>query len=163
MSNLQQVDPVFQELFDQMQPEVKQSFTIEQMAAVTRAFGYNAWTSNHPLDLRFTLPIPGLRFYMVLIGGPERRSKERLQEGKVLHPLWTTSNILFFVGLLAAFGICMYPILPALFSLASSIVRQGNVSSPTSIPWIFDQSQCEDTGRTWRDGKCWDKEHNPQF
>ncbi|WP_392532763.1 hypothetical protein [Nostoc sp. C117] len=33
----------------------------------------------------------------------------------------------------------------------------------TSIPWINDPSECEHTGRDWRDRKCWDNEHNPMF
>ncbi|MDZ8187360.1 MAG: hypothetical protein RMX96_21240 [Nostoc sp. ChiSLP02] len=34
---------------------------------------------------------------------------------------------------------------------------------PTSIPWIVDASECEHTGRNWRDRKCWDDKHNPLF
>lgn len=33
----------------------------------------------------------------------------------------------------------------------------------TSIPWIDDASECEHTGRDWRDRKCWDDKHNPMF
>ncbi|MCX7592659.1 MAG: hypothetical protein N2235_02645 [Fischerella sp.] len=34
---------------------------------------------------------------------------------------------------------------------------------PTSIPWIGNQPQCQHTGRTWRNGRCWDYEHNMMF
>lgn len=163
MVDSQQLDPIFEELFAQIQPDIKDTLTTEQTVAIQRAFGYNTWTRRHPLDLRVTLPIPGLRFYMVLIGGPERRSKDRLQYGKVLHPIWTPSNIIFMIGFLAALSVCSLPILSYLVSLRRSLSNSGFSSSPTSIPWIFDKSECEYTGRTWSDGKCWDSEHNSLF
>lgn len=33
----------------------------------------------------------------------------------------------------------------------------------TSIPWLTNQYICQETGRIWRDDKCWDEEHNPTF
>ncbi len=34
---------------------------------------------------------------------------------------------------------------------------------PTSLPWISTKSDCEYRGRKWRDGKCWDSEHDMLF
>ncbi|UKO98701.1 hypothetical protein [Nostoc sp. UHCC 0870] len=34
---------------------------------------------------------------------------------------------------------------------------------PTSIPWIKSKIDCEDTGRNWRNNKCWDEEHSASF
>ncbi|HLP87853.1 MAG TPA: hypothetical protein VK184_04495 [Nostocaceae cyanobacterium] len=39
----------------------------------------------------------------------------------------------------------------------------ATTTHPTSIPWIKEQGQCEETGRTWQKNKCWDYEHNPSF
>ncbi|MEA5603727.1 hypothetical protein [Nostoc sp. UHCC 0252] len=39
----------------------------------------------------------------------------------------------------------------------------GTSHHSTSIPWIDNASECEHTGRNWRDRKCWDHEHNPMF
>lgn len=163
MNSSQQFDPVFAELFAQIHPDIKNTLTIEQIAAIQKAFGYNTWTSQHPLDLRVTLPIPGLRFYMVLLGGPEKRSKQRLQYGKFLNPVWTPNNIIFMIGFLAALSVCTLPILSGLLSLINSISNYHFATSPTSIPWIFDQSECERTGRTWSEGKCWDDQHDSLF
>ncbi|MBD2514956.1 hypothetical protein H6G93_08020 [Nostoc sp. FACHB-973] len=38
-----------------------------------------------------------------------------------------------------------------------------NSHHSTSIPWIDDPSECEHSGRSWRDRKCWDDEHSPMF
>ncbi|BAZ08696.1 hypothetical protein NIES4071_05010 [Calothrix sp. NIES-4071] len=34
---------------------------------------------------------------------------------------------------------------------------------PTSLPWISTKSDCEHRGRDWRNGKCWDSEHDMLF
>jgi hypothetical protein len=163
MRQLQQPDPVLEELFTQIQPEIQDSLTTEQVTAIKKAFGSNTWTRRHPLDLRITLPIPGLRFYMVLLGGEEKRSKQRLQYAKALFPLWTPSNIIFLIVFSMILSVCSFATFASLFSSFRSISNSSSSPSPTSIPWIFDKSECEHTGRTWEGGKCWDGEHNPMF
>ncbi|WP_414574742.1 hypothetical protein [Anabaena sp. CCY 9402-a] len=163
MRQLQQLDPVLEELFTQIQPDIKETLTTEQVTAIKKAFGSNTWTRWHPLDLRMTLPIPGLRFYMVLLGGEEQRSKQRLQYAKVLYPLWTPSNIIFLFVFFIILSVCSFATFSSLLSTFSSISNANFSPSPTSIPWIFDKSECEHTSRTWENGKCWDSEHNPMF
>jgi hypothetical protein len=34
---------------------------------------------------------------------------------------------------------------------------------PTAIPWLQTQADCQHTGRAWREGTCWDEQHNPNF
>ena len=106
------------------------------------------------------MPIPGLRFYLVLLAGLERRSKQRLRSEKGLHPFWTLGNIFFFIGFLIILSACSYTIF---FSVFSSLTPIPTPSNPTSIPWINDKSECEYTNRVWREGKCWDYEHSPNF
>jgi hypothetical protein len=163
MRQLQQPDPVLEELLTQIQPEIQDSLTTEQVTAIKKAFGSNTWTRRHPLDLRITLPIPGLRFYMVLLGGEEKRSKQRLQYAKALFPLWTPSNIIFLIVFSMILSVCSFATFASLLSSFRSISNSSSSPSPTSIPWIFDKSECEHTGRTWEGGKCWDDEHNPMF
>ncbi len=102
------------------------------------------------------MPIPGLRFYVVLLAGSERRSKQRLRYEKGLCPFWTPANILFFIGFIIILSTCSYIIL-------SSLTPIFPLYYPTSIPWIYDKSECEHTSRIWHDGKCWDSEHSPNF
>ncbi len=50
------------------------------------------------------------------------------------------------------------------FSLLFTIFTENDAASnPTSIPWIDNQSDCLHTRRTWKDNKCWDEEHSPDF
>jgi hypothetical protein len=159
MKNPQCTDPAFERLFTQIAPEIVKTFTDKQIEALKRGFGYQRASSNF-LDIRFSVPIPGLRFYLVLLAGSERRSRQRLRSQKGLYPFWTPSNILFFIGLLIIILICSF----TTFSFVlSSFHLTSTLAYPTSIPWISDQSECEYTNRVWRDGKCWDYEQSPNF
>ena len=57
------------------------------------------WTARHPINLRVTLPMPFGRWYVTLVAGRERRSKERLSEERLKHPLETGPNLLFLFSL----------------------------------------------------------------
>ncbi|MEH2162542.1 MAG: hypothetical protein V7K38_16230 [Nostoc sp.] len=148
----------FEKLFAEIDPKVANTFTVEQLEAIKRGFSSPAWT-RHSLNIRVSVPIPGLRFYLVLLAGSERRSQVRLRSEKGLYPFWTPVNILFIIGFLSILSVSGYTI----FSFILSSLTHLSSNYPTSIPWISDKSECEHTGRIWRDGKCWDSEHNPNF
>ncbi len=56
-----------------------------------------ATVSSFPVDLRFTLPVPGRPVFLSVVAGRERRSEARLQEERRRHPLHTAGNILFML------------------------------------------------------------------
>ncbi|BAZ29648.1 hypothetical protein NIES4074_20950 [Cylindrospermum sp. NIES-4074] len=69
-------------------------------------------------------------------------------------------NLVFF----AAFSVMLLTAGLYIASLVLFSVKESlNTSHPTSIPWISDKDGCEKVGRVWRDGKCWDYQHNPSF
>ncbi|NJK39630.1 MAG: hypothetical protein HC825_01175 [Oscillatoriales cyanobacterium RM1_1_9] len=35
--------------------------------------------------------------------------------------------------------------------------------SPTSIPWITSERDCQRSNRAWKDGQCWDAQHDYHF
>ncbi|MEH2258299.1 hypothetical protein [Nostoc sp.] len=159
MKNLQYTAPTFKQLFAEIDPEIANTFTVEQLEAIKKGLASRARTG-HSLDIRVSVPIPGLRFYLVLLAGSERRSQVRLRSEKGLYPFWTPANILFLIGFLVILSTCSYTI----FSFAfSSLTFTSSSYYPTSIPWIYNKSECEHTGRIWHDGKCWDSEHSPNF
>ncbi|MEH2276013.1 MAG: hypothetical protein V7K40_14795 [Nostoc sp.] len=159
MNKPQYTASTFEQLFAEIAPEVANTFTVEQLEAIKRGFVSRGRT-RHALDIRVSVPIPGLRFYLVLLAGSERRSKARLRSEKGLYPFWTPANILFLIGFLIILSACSYTI----FSFAlSSLTPISTSYYPTSIPWIEDKSECEHTSRVWHDGKCWDSEHSPNF
>ncbi|MDJ0736293.1 MAG: hypothetical protein QNJ47_19885 [Nostocaceae cyanobacterium] len=45
----------------------------------------------------------------------------------------------------------------------SFVTSRVDTSYPTSLPWVEDKYQCEQFGRTWRNGECWDSEHSHTF
>ncbi|MCW5314310.1 hypothetical protein GTQ43_10985 [Nostoc sp. KVJ3] len=159
MTKRQHTDLTFEKLFAEIAPEVANTFTVEQLVAIKRVFTSRTWT-RHSLDIRVSVPIPGLRFYLVLLAGSERRSKMRLRSEKDLYPFWTPANIFFLIGFLIILLISSYTI----FSFVlSSLTPISSSYYPTSIPWIYDRSECEHTNRIWHDAKCWDSEHSPNF
>ncbi|MBC1221826.1 hypothetical protein GNF10_26485 [Nostoc sp. UCD121] len=159
MKTPQHTGLTFEKLIAEMAPEVSNTFTAEQLEGIKRVFNSRIWT-RHSLDIRVSVPIPGLRFYLVLLAGSERRSKTRLRSEKGLYPFWTPANTLFVIVFLMILSACSYTI----FSVASSsLTPLTNLNYPTSIPWIDDKSECERTNRVWNDGKCWDSEHSPNF
>ena len=149
MSKPQHTDPTFEQLFAKIAPEVANTFTVEQLEAIKRVFDSRGRT-RHPLDIRVSVPIPGLRFYLVLLAGSERRSKVRLRSEKGLYPFWTPGNILFLIGFLIILSASSYTI----FSFVlSSLTPISTSYYPASIPWIYDKSGCEHTSTARRKSK----------
>lgn len=91
--------------------------------------------------------------------------KNRPKNNKKGTVFWTQSNIFLLTAYLITLPICTLIILSLLLPLftASLFAPIGNSYHSTSIPWIDDASECEYTGRNWRDRKCWDNEHSPMF
>lgn len=158
MKSIQHHDPVFKQLFAEISPEIADTFTSEQIEAIKRVFGRN-W-NRHPIDVRVSVPILELRFYLVLLAGSERRSKQRLRSEKGVYPLRTPGNIVFLLGFFTILLTCGFTTSSL---VSSSLTSTSDSSFPTSIPWLHNQSECEHTGRSWRKGECWDSEHNPMF
>ncbi|WP_414543634.1 hypothetical protein [Nostoc sp. CCY0012] len=159
MNNTHYTDPNFERLFAQINPQIASTFTDKQIEALKRSFTYKK-SSNSFLDIRLSIPVPRLRFYIVFLAGVERRSQKRLRSEKGLYPFWTLSNSLFIIGFAIILSISTFTI----FSFVlSSLNFTSTLYYPTSIPWIYEKSQCERTNRVWRDDKCWDYEHSPDF
>ncbi len=58
------------------------------------------WGSQHPVNIRLSIPLFTRLYYLTVIAGKEQRSTERLAEEREKHPLATTANmiLLFTVG-----------------------------------------------------------------
>ncbi|MEH2107095.1 hypothetical protein [Nostoc sp.] len=91
--------------------------------------------------------------------------KTRQKNNNIGTVFWTQSNVVLLTGYLITLPICTLITLSLLLPLftASLFAFIGNSYHSTSIPWIDDASECENTGRNWSDRKCWDNEHNPMF
>ena len=58
-------------------PEVRSTFSVEQMYALAHAL--RPAIRRHALEYRVSLPFFGRRFYVALFAGPERRTLDRLE------------------------------------------------------------------------------------
>jgi hypothetical protein len=104
------------------------------------------------------------KVYLLLQTYP-KKSYQKKAVDRTGKTFWTPINI-FFVSssllVIVASSVGMFSSSSALSSSSSTDKAQVKFY-PTSLPWIQDKSDCEYRGRTWKDGKCWDKEHNPMF
>ena len=62
------------------------------------------WKS-HPVNVRFSLPFFGRRFYFTMVAGGEQRSRTRISEEREKHPVVTVSNVLFGCGISTMFAL----------------------------------------------------------
>ncbi|MDF5733574.1 MAG: hypothetical protein PUP92_37760 [Rhizonema sp. PD38] len=161
MKSIQHSDPAFEQLFAKLPPKIAKTFTFEQLEAIKKAYDFNNW-NRHPVNIRVSIPILGMRFYLILSAGKERRSNQRLQVSKSTFPLWTPVNTLLITGFFILLLTSGFVTFSYVFSSLTSI-SIPNSPYNTSLPFIKDQSICEKTGRTWRHDKCWDSEQNPLF
>lgn len=91
--------------------EIKDSFTDEQLETLKIAVGAKDWKT-HPIDLRFTLPFWGKRFYIVFIAGKSLRSS-RLQKA-ILRKAEILFISLFILGAFLLSALILYLIKSAL-------------------------------------------------
>lgn len=80
--NVEPDEERFERMFlSRISARIAESFTDEQLLAIKSVFGAEHW-DGHAFDLRLTLPIPFRRWYVVLLGGPERRVGARRRKPK---------------------------------------------------------------------------------
>ncbi len=92
---------LFTSIFNQLPQGLRESFTAEQKAALREAAARCTW-GQHPTDIRLTIPLFSKRYYIVLLAGEERRSRERIHAERRRRPLATGGNIALVVGLVTA-------------------------------------------------------------
>lgn len=80
------------------------TFTDEQLEMVDLAF--SNWNGMHPIDIRCSIPI-WRRFYISLVVGPEKRTKERREQDRETHPLMIAGNIVLIAISLIAVGLAL--------------------------------------------------------
>ena len=89
-------------LFSRLPGWVIDTLSSEQKEAIYKAAEENAW-GRHPVNIRFSLPGLGRRYFLTVVGGEEKRSTERRAHEKHRYPLRTAANVFFFAGIAAVF------------------------------------------------------------
>ncbi|MEE8351918.1 MAG: hypothetical protein V3R37_07005 [Rhodospirillales bacterium] len=89
-------------LFDRLPEWVVDTLSAEQKKAIHQAIGDSLWTAS-PVNIRFTVPFFGKKYYVTIVGGGERRGPERQIKDRNKYPLRTVANVFFFIGLVTLF------------------------------------------------------------
>lgn len=95
-------DPFLEDFYSKIPAGVAATFTDSQLDAIKRAYGHRT-RGSHAVDLRFSIPLPFRRFYVVFLAGRERRATDRRLVDALFQPLWTVANgvvVLFLVLML---------------------------------------------------------------
>ena len=82
-------------LLANMPEDVASSFTELQLTMIEHALEGGKW-HNHPVDIRLSIPVPWRRFYLVLLAGRERRSRERRKIGRARRLSRTIADMIVF-------------------------------------------------------------------
>ena len=98
------LDPsgLFDAIVQRLPEHVRDSFSEDQTEAIRHAAEQCQW-GNHAVDMRLSIPFPGSRYYIALVGGKERRNATRRETERSRHPLMTRGNIVL-IALLSMFG-----------------------------------------------------------
>ena len=94
-------------LFDRLPSHITAGLTVEQRSAIALA----AREKSGPppvVNMRFGVGLPGQRFFVTFMAGPERRATARRASERSANPLLTRGNGLFVFGiavLLYAFAV----------------------------------------------------------
>ncbi len=102
-------------LFARLPAWVIDTLTAEQRDAIHEAV-YDPSLQRPPVNIRFSLPVFGRRYFLTIIGGAERRGAQRRAQERTKFPLRTVTNFLFFLVL----GVLIY-----VLSVASILVHRS--------------------------------------
>lgn len=97
-----QPEASLENLLDRLPPEVVDTLTSDQRAALWSAVKPMSW-QRHPINLRLSVGLLGKRWFLTVVGGEEKRGPERLKRERRLYPLQTAGNLLFLLGVGGAF------------------------------------------------------------
>jgi len=89
-------------LFDRLPESVVDTLSAEQKKAIHQAAEDSSWTGS-PVNIRFSLPFFGKKYYVTVVGGAEKRGPERQIKDRNEYPLRTVANVFFFIGLATMF------------------------------------------------------------
>lgn len=150
---------------EQMPPEERYLFSQSQIESLHRS-ALALPKTNHPINIRWSIPFPGNGFYLVFFAGRERRSRRRLLTDKDFQLLPRIILILgSLVGCAVVFSLFYSQRILAVSKQRSKaqLNQSSEVVHPTVVPFKYSQEQCETSLREWKDGKCIDYEHDHTF
>jgi hypothetical protein len=89
-------------LLERLNEDQRRSFSSVQIDALREACGKLKW-NQHPVDIRLSIPLLIARYYLVILGGRERRSAGRRRFERERFPLGKLGNVIFITVIGLAF------------------------------------------------------------
>lgn len=92
-------------ILERLPPHILGGLTVEQRAAIAVASGH--WKGGtHRVNLRVSVPFLPKRWYLTVLGGPERRTTARRKAERMRNPVRTAGNMAFiFVTALTFYSV----------------------------------------------------------
>lgn len=152
-------------LLEQLPPEELYTFSDRQVAVLYKSEQSLPRTS-HTMHIRWSVPFPGKGFYLVIFAGKERRSRQRLLTDKkfqVLPRILLAGVVLCGCTTLLGLVYGQRMMSAAKQRSAFELDASDNNVHPTVVPFKYDQEQCENSYREWKDDQCVDYEHDYTF
>jgi hypothetical protein len=82
--------------------EIHSRLTPDIREALAQAVAPPRWR-DHPIDIRFSIPLPFGRYYVALVLGPERRNDERRKAESTARRVMTPANLFFILAIIVSF------------------------------------------------------------
>ncbi|MBT6442889.1 MAG: hypothetical protein HOK61_10730 [Alphaproteobacteria bacterium] len=81
-------------LLDNLDPDIRESFTDQQRRALAEAMRTSTW-QRQPIDIRVSLPFLSSRWFLTVVSGRDVRHDGRRRAERLFRPLSTIGNTLF--------------------------------------------------------------------
>ncbi len=103
---------------ERLERETREGLSDNLSASVRKSPGGEPWGNNHPVNIRFSLPLSLGRYYVTIVAGKERRGGERLASERKKHPLIKLGNLVVIAACGTIFGLGILSV----FQLAGAYV-----------------------------------------
>ncbi len=152
-------------ILEQLPPEQRYSFSENQITALHQS-ALSLPKANHAVNIRWSIPFPGKGIYLVFFAGKEQRSRKRLLtdgDFQLLPRFILILTIFFGCSLISGLFYSQRILATSKQNSSFSSDNSSDTIHPTVVPFKYDQEQCETSFREWKDGECFDYEHDHTF
>ena len=111
---------------ERLEQETREGLSDNSSVSTRKAPGGEPWGNDHPVNIRFSIPLLFGRYYVTLVAGKEHRSGERLAGERKKHPLMKLGNL----AVMAACGTICGLLALSMFQLAIAyiLLRSGSMA-----------------------------------
>jgi hypothetical protein len=111
---------------ERLEQETREGLSDNSSVSTRKAPGGEPWGNDHPVNIRFSIPLLFGRYYVTLVAGKEHRSGERLASERKKHPLMKLGNL----AVMAACGTICGLLALSMFQLAIAYIflRSGSMA-----------------------------------